>query len=599
MRSKFTSFTKALAVCLPFALTFSLSACGDDSSSGANGDDVSGDDAGDGDEDNDRTKAYCSFEGDDWVIDVIEGSDEYIQWRDGKAVVVSKKKMGSASTCKSMLEQGGLNGTCDDQGNLTTTLNVEKYASYSRDELRKMIKEEWYNCVSASGSKSSSSGKSDGKSSSSSNSGPQYENPFKDLKVGECNFKMEDKVWEYVSYSDNFGLGDEYKLHYYQYKDGGSIDSTYTYTFGSNARTLCRLDGDKDTSYTNNYGAKVHFKSWCTSDGMEEFEIQRNTEQDKSREAAFREFMTWCKELNDVSDESSSSIEGDDDSSSSAKPTSSGEANSSSSEKPGSSNVESSSSAKSSSSSKKTEPTFPTNYGKSCEFKKDDNTWYVENKDSKHYEVYEWTGNKAKETSVSFVDLDEPQICETTKGLLPDCSAESNNCTCDNELLIVKMTIQKEFSSKAEAYAEIMFNACGIEVEVESSSSEAEEESSSSAAVNNCGFEKTASEWTFITDEVTEIFTWDSNDQYIFTHIARETYEDDEIYEGCEDCKTGAVKCVEDAAIATEEMPEDDDYTYTYTCKGAEMSTTSVSKNKFGDSDERDAIFVDRCLYEE
>lgn len=596
MRSKFTGFTKVLAVCLPFALTFSLSACGDDSSSGANGDDVSGDDAGDGNEDNDRTKAYCSFEGDDWVIDVIEGSDEYIQWRDGKAVVVSKKKMGSASTCKSMIEQGGLNGTCDDQGNLTTTLNVEKYASYSRDELRKMIKEEWYNCVSASGSKSSSSGKSDGKSSSSSNSGPQYENPFKDLKVGECNFKMEDKVWEYVSYSDNFGLGDEYKLHYYQYKDGGSIDSTYTYTFGSNARTLCRLDGDKDTSYTNNYGAKVHFKSWCTSDGMEEFEIQRNTEQDKSREAAFREFMTWCKELNDVSDESSSSTEGDDDSSSSAKPSSSGEAKSSSSENPGSSNAESSSSAKSSSSSKKTEPTFPTNYGKNCEFKKDDNTWYVENKDSKYYEVYEWTGNKAKETSVSFVDMDEPQICETMKGLLPDCSAESNNCTCDNELLIVKMTIQKEFSSKAEAYAEIMFNACGIEVKIESSSSEAEEESSSSAAVNNCGFEKTDAEWTFASGDETEIFTWDSNDQYVFTHVSKIAFDGDDFYEGCEDCKTAQQYCEEDAAGA---LLEDDEYTYTYTCDEGVMTTTSVSKDKYGDTNERDAIFVDRCLYEE
>lgn len=596
MRSKLTSFTKALAVCLPFALTFSLSACGDDSSSGASGDEISGDDAGDGDEDNDRTKAYCSFEGDDWVIDVIEGSDEYIQWRDGKAVVVSKKKMGSASTCKSMIEQGGLNGTCDDQGNLTTTLNVEKYASYSRDELRKMIKEEWYNCMSASGSKSSSSGKSDGKSSSSSNSGPQYENPFKDLKVGECNFKMEDKVWEYVSYSDNFGLGDEYKLHYYQYKDGGSIDSTYTYTFGSNARTLCRLDGDKDTSYTNNYGAKVHFKSWCTSDGMEEFEIQRNTEQDKSREAAFREFMTWCKELNDVSDESSSSTEGDDDSSSSAKPSSSGEAKSSSSENPGSSNAESSSSAKSSSSSKKTEPTFPTNYGKSCEFKKDDNTWYVENKDSKYYEVYEWTGNKAKETSVSFVDMDEPQICETMKGLLPDCSAESNNCTCDNELLIVKMTIQKEFSSKAEAYAEIMFNACGIEVKIESSSSEAEEESSSSAAVNHCSFEKTDAEWTFASGDETEIFTWDSNDQYVFTHVSKIAFDGDDFYEGCEDCKTAQQYCEEDAAGA---LLEDDEYTYTYTCDEGVMTTMSVSKDKYGDTNERDAIFVDRCLYEE
>lgn len=713
MRSKFICVTKVLAVCLPLALTFSLSACGDDSSSGANGDDVSGDDPGDGGEDNDRTKAYCSFEGDDWVIDVIEGSDEYIQWREGKAVVVSKKKMGSASTCKSMLEQGGLSGTCDDEGYLTTTLNVEKYASYSRDELRKMIKEEWYNCVSASGSKSSSSGKSDGKSSSSSNSGPQYENPFKDLKVGECNFKMEDKVWEYVSYSDNFGLGDEYKLHYYQYKDGGSIDSTYTYTFGSNARTLCRLDGDKDTSYTNNYGAKVHFKSWCTSDGMEEFEIQRNNEQDKSREAAFREFMTWCKELNDVSDESSSSTEGDDDSSSSEKPgesckakvddevwyferdysdqgipeyysivtwdgnkatsktvmaqksqsesickstlsglqamkdnpgekneyvcdgatlikttttdpfqysnsekkqyyesmmlswcgikvdasssstnsSSSGKAESSSSEKPSSSSVASSSSEapKSSSSSKKTEITYPTKYGKSCEFKPEDDAWYVENKEVKYYAVYEWTGNTVKKTAVVFNVTDDAESCSTLKGMWPECSAEGSSCACDNEILVVTTTVQEEVESKTDAYVAAMYDQCGILVEIESSSS---------SVVNNCGFEKTDAEWTFITDEVTEIFTWDSNDQYIFTHIARETYEDDEIYEGCEDCKTGAVKCVEEAAIATEEMPEDDDYTYTYTCKGAEMSTTSVSKNKFGDSDERDRIFAERCLEE-
>ena len=712
MRSKFICVTKVLAVCLPLALTFSLSACGDDSSSGANGDEISGDDPGDGGEDNDRPKAYCSFEGEDWVIDVIEGSDEYIQWRDGKAVVVSKKKMGSASTCKSMLEQGGLSGTCDDEGYLTTTLNVEKYASYSRDELRKMIKEEWYNCVSASGSKSSSSGKGgDGKSSSSGKSEPQYENPFTDLKVGECNFKIDDNTWQYVTYSDNFGLGDEYKLHYYKYKEGGSIDSTYTYTFGSSARTLCRLDGDKDTSYTNNYGAKVHFKSWCTSNGMEEFQVMKNTEQDKSREAAFREFMTWCKELNDVSDESSSSTEGDDDSSSSEKPGESckakvddevwyferdysdqgipeyysivtwdgnkatsktvmaqksqsesickstlsglqamkdnpgekneyvcdgatlikttttdpfqysnsekkqyyesmmlswcdmlvGESSSSakptsSSDKTSSSSVESSSSAKSSSSSKKTEPTYPTNYGKSCEFKKDDDTWYVENKDSKYYEVYEWTGNKAKETSVSFVDMDEPQLCLSLYSLLPDCSTESSDCTCDNELLIVKSTVQKEFGSKAEAYAEIMLNVCGILVEIESSSSEAEEESSSSAAVNHCSFEKTDAEWTFVSEDVTEIYTWDSNDQYVFTHISKIAFDGDDFYEGCEDCKTAQQYCEEDAAGA---ILEDEDYTYTYTCDEGVMTTTSVSKDKYGNSDERDAIFVDRCLYEE
>lgn len=714
MRSKFTGFTKVLAVCLPFALTFSLSACGDDSSSGANGDDVSGDDAGDGDEDNDRTKAYCSFEGDDWVIDVIEGSDEYIQWRDGKAVVVSKKKMGSASTCKSMLEQGGLSGTCDDEGYLTTTLNVEKYASYSRDELRKMIKEEWYNCVSSSDSKgkSSSSGKGgDGKSSSSGKSEPQYENPFTDLKVGECNFKIDDNTWQYVTYSDNFGLGDEYKLHYYKYKEGGSIDSTYTYTFGSSARTLCRLDGDQDSTYTNNYGAEVHFKSWCTSDGMEEFQVMKNTDQDSDREYAFNNFMTWCKARNDIyDDESSSSAKAEsssssvkrgesckakvddevwyferdysdqgipeyysivtwdgnkatsktvmaqksqsesickstlsglqamkdnpgekneyvcdgatlikttttdpfqysnkekqqyyesmmlswcgikvDASSSSTNSSSSGKAESSSSEKPSSSSVASSSSEapKSSSSSKKTEITYPTKYGKSCEFKPEDDAWYVENKEVKYYAVYEWTGNTVKKTAVVFNVTDDAESCSTLKGMWPECSAEGSSCACDNEILVVTTTVQEEVESKTDAYVAAMYDQCGILVEIESSSS----------AVNHCAFEKTDSEWTFVLEEETDIFNWDSNDQYTYTVVTHETYIGDEVEEGeeCEECLTAQQKCLADAAEA---VPEDDDYTFTYSCEDGVMTTTSVSKNKFGDSDERDRIFAERCLEE-
>ena len=161
----------------------------------------------------------------------------------------------------------------------------------------------------------------------------------------------------------------------------------------------------------------------------------------------------------------------------------------------------------------------------------------------KYYAVYEWTGNTVKKTAVVFNVTDDAESCSTLKGMWPECSAEGSSCACDNEILVVTTTVQEEVESKTDAYVAAMHDQCGILVEIESSSS---------SVVNNCGFEKTASEWTFITDEVTEIFTWDSNDQYIFTHIARETYEDDEIYEGCEDCKTGAVKCVEDAAIATE-----------------------------------------------
>jgi hypothetical protein len=729
MQTKHIGMVRALAFGLPLAMTLTFVACGDDSSSGVNNsgsegdiDDVFADIKADG----------CNFKKDDKVWKYTftlkqQGIDSdaarYVEYNGDKtrdSVVAVSTGSQTSQACKFMTgketdeqEEDGIkvitSAWCEGSTFYSDEVRVGDFKGMSRSEAFDMVMKECEVLNNAAngdysssgkGSKSSSSGKSDGKSSSSSKSEPQYENPFTDLKVGECNFKIDDKTWQYVTYSDNFGLGDAYELHYYQYKDGGSIDSTYTYTFGSSARTLCRLDGDKDTSYTNNYGAKVHFKSWCTSDGMEEFEILKNTDQDKSREDAFREFMTWCKALNDVSDESSSSTEGDDVSSSSNKygesckakiddnvwyaddgegksyvifewkgskvkisstqvtemgtasacenmlkyttpctgdsctltmtcdgskylvttlstselerdyafnhyqstycgvvPASSSSAKSSSSSaKSSSSSAKSSSSSAKSSSSQKTEPTYPTNYGKSCEFKKDDNTWYVENKDSKYYEVYEWTGNKAKETSVTFVDMDEPQTCETMKGLLPDCSTESNSCTCDNELLIVKMTIQKEFSSKADAYAEIMFNVCGIEVEIESSSSEAEEESSSSAAVNHCSFEKTDAEWTFVSEDVTEIYTWDSNDQYVFTHISKIAFDGDDFYEGCEDCKTAQQYCEEDAAGA---ILEDEDYTYTYTCDEGVMTTTSVSKDKYGDSDEREAIFVDRCLYEE
>ena len=63
---------------------------------------------------------------------------------------MKKKKMGNASTCQSMVDQGGLSGTCDEDGNLLMTLTSEKYKDFSKKELSKAIKENWYNCVSAS-----------------------------------------------------------------------------------------------------------------------------------------------------------------------------------------------------------------------------------------------------------------------------------------------------------------------------------------------------------------------------------------------------------------------------------------------------------------
>jgi hypothetical protein len=752
MKSRFSGMVKTLAFGASFAMTFGLLACGDDNSSGASDNNSEGG-LGAASSFADIKADGCNFEKDDKVWKYAfslkqQGVDSdaarYVEFDGDKtrdSVVAVSTGSQATQTCKYMTgketdeqEEDGIKvitaAWCEGKTFYSDEVRVGEFKGMSRSEAFDMVMKDCkmlndgadkINSANSDG-KSSSSGKGgDSKSSSSGKSEPQYENPFTDLKVGECNFKMEDKVWEYVSYSDNFGLGDEYKLHYYQYKDGGSIDSTYTYTFGSSARTLCRLGGDQDTSYTNNYGAKVHFKSWCTSNGMEEFEILKNTDQDKSREAAFREFMTWCKALNDVSDESSSSTEGDDDSSSSAKAesssssvkrgesckakvddevwyferdysdqgiseyysivtwdgnkatsktviaqksqsesickstlsglqamkdnpgekneyvcdgatlikttttdpfqysnsekkqyyesmmlswcgikvdasssstnsSSSGKAESSSSEKPSSSSVASSSSEapKSSSSSKKTEITYPTKYGKSCEFKPEDDAWYVENKEVKYYAVYEWTGNTVKKTAVMFNVTDDAESCSTLKGMWPECSAEGSSCACDNEILVVTTTVQEEVESKTDAYVAAMHDQCGILVEIESSSS----------AVNHCAFEKTDSEWTFVLEEETDIFNWDSNDQYTYTVVTHETYIGDEVEEGeeCEECLTAQQKCLADAAEA---VPEDDDYTFTYSCEDGVMTTTSVSKEKQGNAEERNAIFEEMCLYEE
>lgn len=737
MKTRFSGMVKALAFGASFAMTFGLLACGDDSSSGASDNGSEGDS---GSAFADIKADGCNFKKDDKVWKYTfslkqQGIDSdaarYVEFNGDKtrdSVVAVSTGTQATQACKYMTgketdeqEDDGIKvitaAWCEGKTFYSDEVRVGEFKGMSRSEAFDMVMKECeilndgadkVNSSSSKGSKSSSSGKSDGKSSSSSKSEPQYENPFTDLKVGECNFKIDDKTWQYVTYSDNFGLGDEYKLHYYKYKEGGSIDSTYTYTFGSSARTLCRLDGDKDTSYTNNYGAKVHFKSWCTSNGMEEFEILKNTDQDKDREDAFDIFMTWCKIRNDI-ESSSSSAKSDAKSSSSAKDGSSSsakkgesckfkvddevwyaerdyadqgiseyymivtwdgnkassktviaqknqsaslcqstlsvmesvqdnpgekneyacdgstfikttttdpfqysssekkqyyesimvswcnkivDASSSSAKSSSSSAKSSSSSAKSSSSSKKTEPTYPTQYGKSCKFTQDDNAWYVEKKDNSYYAVYEWTGNNVKETAAVFLVTDDSTACESEKKWL-DCDVEGNTCTCDENILIMESTVEQENVNKTETFASVMDIQCGIKVEIESSSS-AEEESSSSSAVSHCSFEKTANEWTFVSEDVTEIYTWDGNNKYVYTHISMIAFEGDEFYEGCEECKTAQQYCQEDADNATAETPEDDYFKYTYTCKNGVMTTTSVSKGAVNEN--RDDKFEELCL---
>ena len=739
MKSRFSGMVKTLAFGASFAMTFGLLACGDDNSSGASDNNSEGG-LGAASSFADIKADGCNFEKDDKVWKYAfslkqQGVDSdaarYVEFDGDKtrdSVVAVSTGSQATQTCKYMTgketdeqEEDGIKvitaAWCEGKTFYSDEVRVGEFKGMSRSEAFDMVMKDCkmlndgadkINSANSDG-KSSSSGKGgDGKSSSSGKSEPQYENPFTDLKVGECNFKIDDNTWQYVTYSDNYGLGDEYELHYYKYKDGGSYDSTHTYSYGSSARTLCSWGGEEDTSYTNDQGAKVHHKVWCTSNGFEEYEVLKNTDKSRDREDAFDIFMTWCKALNDVSDESSSSsaksdakssssvkhgesckfkvdddvwyaerdyreqgvleytqvvkwegktgtstvvqkndyktastcesfasvMTGEDDaraatvatcdgsilttkttsqlsssdrqeyfksmmqtwcdvlvgeSSSSVKSSSS--AKSSISAKSSSSSAKSSSSSeapKSSSSSKKTEITYPTKYGKSCEFKPEDDAWYVENKEVKYYAVYEWTGNTVKKTAVMFNVTDDAESCSTLKGMWPECSAEGSSCACDNEILVVTTTVQEEVESKTDAYVAAMHDQCGILVEIESSSS----------AVNHCAFEKTDSEWTFVLEEETDIFNWDSNDQYTYTVVTHETYIGDEVEEGeeCEECLTAQQKCLADAAEA---VPEDDDYTFTYSCEDGVMTTTSVSKEKQGNAEERNAIFEEMCLYEE
>ena len=139
--------------------------------------------------------------------------------------------------------------------------------------------------------------------------------------------------------------------------------------------------------------------------------------------------MTWCKELNDVSDESSSSTEGDDDSSSSEKP------------------------------------------GESCKAKVDDEVWYFERDYSdqgipEYYSIVTWDGNKATSKTVMAQKSQSESICKSTlSGLqaMKDNPGEKNEYVCDGSTLIKTTTtdpFQYSNKEKQQYYESMMLTWC-------------------------------------------------------------------------------------------------------------------------------------------
>ena len=228
---------------------------------------------------------------------------------------------------------------------------------------------------SSSSSKNKSSSSNGGKSSSSGKDGGSSAGTYNGMTAG-CNFKKGDKVWMFYLKDNTAGV--EYKSYYYEYKEGGSIDSTHTVSEGSLAKQLCSLTGPEDDTYTSD-GQTYHEKYWCTDKGSEEFKTIKGVDPDCDRDEAFSEFMRKCRMYNGLPAE-------DDDEE---------EDSSSSSEKGSSSSAGDSAS------------------GSTCDFEKDDDVWVMDIV-GVGLTTLTWSGDSYTAVTEISMKLADEAICEAS-----------------------------------------------------------------------------------------------------------------------------------------------------------------------------------------
>lgn len=341
MKSRFGIMVKVLTFCLPLAMTFGIVACSDDDN-GTGPSEGGSNSNGNGENSSivtDVKVGTCDFKKDDKVwkfaftVEQQGITNESVQFfiYDGKKsrdslYAVSKGK-NVATACK--YTSGKTTDESEDDGvKVVTTTWCKGDDMYSTEvrsggDMAKLSRDEAFNAFmkeckmlnqgadALDLAKSSSSGKtSSAKSSSStktntakssssaktntakSSSSGKAENPFKDMQVGKCDFKIGDKVWKFVTYSNL--LGEEYRGYFYEFKEGSYIDSTHTISLGAMAKTVCGYSGSSDTTYTD-YGVTYHIKNWCTDDGAEDFETQKGVYETYTREEAFSDFMDKCE----------------------------------------------------------------------------------------------------------------------------------------------------------------------------------------------------------------------------------------------------------------------------------------------------------------
>ena len=439
MRFEHSGLAKMLAALIPFALALGVAGCSGDSGTAAEGN--SGDSERSATEKGSNGKGSsgesastvktgeCNFKKDDkvWVY-AYSGTmagDSYESFEfvffDGKntkdSIYSVIKGPTTTEECKEMkgkkTEQTDFLGTktdytfwCDDGVMYATEVSTPgSLYDLSRKEAFDMVmgfcmenngiakssSSSAPRSSSSTGRKSSSStgGKSSSsngdKSSSSGKDGGSSAGTYNGMTAG-CNFKKGDKVWKFYLKDNTAGV--EYKSYYYEYKEGGSIDSTHTVSEGSLAKQLCSLTGPEEDTYTSD-GQTYHEKYWCTDKGSEEFKSIRGVDPDYDRDEAFSEFMSKCRRFNGLPSEPDDE---DEDLSSSSEAE---EAESSSSAEE----------AKSSSSSGDSAS------GSTCDFEKDDDVWVMDIV-GVGLTTLTWSGNSYTAVSEISVNLENETICE-------------------------------------------------------------------------------------------------------------------------------------------------------------------------------------------
>ena len=232
------------------------------------------------------------------------------------------------------------------------------------------------------------------------------------VKSNGCDFKKDDKMWEYSYTMTGVGAGDIKKI--YIYKEGGSTDSSIVISVLPSGANCSAVGGD--------YGAgDVSASVWCEGNTMYSSEVSRNVDTELSRDEAFEEVMNACKAANNKlsgSDEDPFEDDGDQGGQS------------------GSTEID--------------EDLPLTNV--SCNFKKEDNVWKVTADEGSA--TIEWVGNKP--VVHAKVDMGDAETCEMMLEFALMDAEDASEASCEGKFLVIKDETEYAGYTRDQLYEEVM-----------------------------------------------------------------------------------------------------------------------------------------------